>query len=74
MDLRLERGGFRTGSSRSVAVVGLGSTLEEARRASLQGTESLRGQVRWRKDVASASDIRKSREHLRRLTHCMHAS
>ena len=74
MDVRLERGGLRTGSSRSVAVVGLGSTLEEAHRASLQGTESLRGQVRWRKDVASASDIRKSREHLRRLTHCMHAS
>ncbi len=69
MDVRIEGGECLLGRSRSVAVVGLGSTLEGARRASLRGAESLAGPVRWRKDIASSSDVRKSRDHLRSLRH-----
>lgn len=67
MDMRIEGGECLLGRSRSVAVVGLGSTLEGARRASLRGAESLAGPVRWRKDIASSSDLRRSRDHLRSL-------
>ncbi len=67
MDVRIEGGECLVGRSRSVAVVGLGSTLEGARRASLRGAESLAGPVRWRKDIASSSDLRRSRDHLRSL-------
>ncbi len=67
MDVRIEGGECLVGRSRSVAVVGLGSTLEGARRASLRGAESLVGPVRWRKDIASPSDLRRSRDHLRSL-------
>jgi phosphoribosylamine--glycine ligase len=67
MDVRIEGGKCLLGRSRSVAVVGLGSTLEGARRASLHGAESLAGPVRWRKDIASSSDLGRSRDHLRSL-------
>ena len=67
MDVRIEGGECLLGRSRSVAVVGLSSTLEGARRASLRGAESLAGPVRWRKDIASSSDLRRSRDHLRSL-------
>ncbi len=67
MDVRIEGGGCRIGSSRSVAVAGVGRTLEEARRSSLRGTASLAGPLRWRRDVASAGDVAASREHLGRL-------
>ncbi|MGD1054781.1 MAG: hypothetical protein ABR867_01705 [Nitrososphaerales archaeon] len=67
MDVRIEGGECLVGRSRSVAVVGLGPTLEGARRASLRGAESLAGPVRWRKDIASSSDLRRSRDHLRSL-------
>ncbi|MGD0318259.1 MAG: hypothetical protein ABSB56_00990 [Nitrososphaerales archaeon] len=72
MDVRIERGRCLMGRSRSVAVVGLGSTLEEARRASLRGAGSLVGPVRWRKDIASSSDLRSSRDHLRSLRRVAH--
>ena len=67
MDVRIEGGECLVGRSRSVAVVGLGSTLEGARRASLRGVGSLAGPLRWRKDIASSSDLRRSGDHLRSL-------
>jgi phosphoribosylamine--glycine ligase len=68
MDVRIEGVRCLLGRSRSVAVVGLGPTLEGARRASLRGVGSLKGPVRWRKDIASSSDVRRSRDRLRRLS------
>jgi phosphoribosylamine--glycine ligase len=72
MDLRLERTGSGRervvmGASRSVAVTGIGSSIEEARAISLQGIASLGKGFRHRDDVGSALDIARSREHLRRI-------
>jgi len=65
MDLRLDEGG-RTlmGTSRSVAVAGLGSSTEEAHELSLEGVMALDGPFRHRNDVGSAVDIRRSKERL----------
>ncbi|HUI00594.1 MAG TPA: hypothetical protein VLX56_03055, partial [Nitrososphaerales archaeon] len=65
MDLRLEDGKTVMGSSRSVAVAGIGKTVEDARAASLRGTRALVGPFRHRGDVASPEDIRRSKAHLR---------
>ncbi len=67
MDLRLERGKPRAGTSRTVAVVGVGDVIEEARRLSMKACASLVGPLRWRRDIASSSSIMKSRDHLSRL-------
>ncbi len=67
MDVRLEEGVCRIGSSRSVAVVGLGRKLEEARELSLAVTKALAGPLRWRSDIGSAEDVGKSRAHLSKL-------
>ena len=66
MDLRLDETTGRTlmGTSRSVAVAGVAPSIEEARELSLQGVKALKGPFRYRRDVASAADIAKSREHL----------
>jgi phosphoribosylamine---glycine ligase len=65
MDLRLDEAG-RTlmGTSRSVAVAGLGSSTEEAHELSLEGVMALDGPFRHRSDVGSAVDIRRSKERL----------
>lgn len=67
MDVRLVNGKALLGSSRSVAVVGVAPSTEEARALSLKGCSSLRGQLRWRRDVASSADIRRSKGHLVKL-------
>jgi phosphoribosylamine--glycine ligase len=67
MDLEFKRGKVLMGKSRSVAVVGLGDDTEDAREESLKGCSVLKGPLRWRRDVASPSDIQRSRDHLRRL-------
>jgi phosphoribosylamine--glycine ligase len=64
MDVSEDRGVCRVGRSRSVAVVGVGSSLEAARLTSLRGVERLVGPVRWRKDIASLSDLGRSTDHL----------
>jgi len=68
MDLRLMSGGATAlGSSRSVAVVGVARSIQDAREVSILGAEAVRGPVRMRKDVASARDIEKSVHHMRAL-------
>jgi phosphoribosylamine--glycine ligase len=67
MDVRLEHGRTLMGRSRTVAVVGVGPSTDEAREESLRGVRAIRGPVRWRKDVASPADIGMSREHLARI-------
>jgi phosphoribosylamine--glycine ligase len=67
MDLRLEDGKTRMGTSRSVAVAGIGPSTEEARESSLEGIIALGGLLRHRSDIASATDIGRSATHLRKL-------
>lgn len=67
MDVRLEHDRTYIGTSRSVAVVGIGSTIEEAREISLSGTRKLVGPLRNRTDIASKPSIEGSKDHLRSL-------
>ena len=67
MDIREDKGISLIGTSRAVAVMGLGATIEEARSHSLHGISAIVGHLRWRTDVASAKDIENSRAHLRAL-------
>ena len=67
MDVQDDDGTTMTGTSRAVAVAGLGATVEEARSRSIQGTSAIAGRLRWRNDIASARDIENSRAHLRAL-------
>ncbi len=56
--------------SRAVCAVGVGETLEEARKISLKGLEAIKGGGLWyRKDIASAGNIEQSIEHMRKLRH-----
>jgi phosphoribosylamine--glycine ligase len=66
MDLRLDEATGKTlmGTSRSVAMAGVAPSIEEARELSLEGLRALKGPFRYRKDVGSAADIARSREHL----------
>jgi len=69
MDLRLDVAAGRTlmGTSRSVAVAGIASSIEEAHEISLEGVRALGDQFRHRDDVGSPADIARSREHLRAI-------
>ncbi|MFP3985460.1 MAG: phosphoribosylamine--glycine ligase [Candidatus Bathyarchaeia archaeon] len=52
-------------TSRAVAIVGVGDTLEEARRVSLEGVNAVEGGALWsRSDIASSMHVRKSVEHM----------
>jgi phosphoribosylamine-glycine ligase len=64
MDLRAEDGVTYLGTSRSVAVVGIGRSVEDAREVSLQGVGALNGPLRYRADIASTPDVARSRSHL----------
>jgi len=68
MDLRLAADG-RTmiGTSRSVAVAGVAASTEEAHDISERGVRALEGPFRYREDVGSASDIKRSADHLKKL-------
>jgi phosphoribosylamine--glycine ligase len=67
MDVTLEGGSTRLGGSRSVAVVGVASSLEEARVISLAGVDALKGPLRCRRDIASEVDLGRSIEHMKQL-------
>jgi phosphoribosylamine--glycine ligase len=54
--------------SRAVGVLGIGDSIEEARRISLEGVNSIRGGGLWnRTDIASKEHIAKSVRHLKQL-------
>ena len=67
MDVTLRAGGTYMGASRSVAVVGVAPSVEEARELSLSGVDSLGGPLRSRRDVASKEDLYASVRHMRLL-------
>ncbi|MBS7637805.1 hypothetical protein KEJ49_02790 [Candidatus Bathyarchaeota archaeon] len=66
--VELRNGGIYALRSRAVCVVGIGETIEEARRISLEGIGAIRGGGLWnRMDIGSREHIDKSIAHLRRL-------
>jgi hypothetical protein len=65
--VRLEGGRTLMGPSRTVAVAGIGKSVEEARESSLRGIRALEGPLRFRADVAGGTDIEKSAQHLKKL-------
>jgi phosphoribosylamine-glycine ligase len=51
--------------SRTVAVVGIGASIENARQLSLEGIEAIKGGALWnRTDVASEQHIEASKKHM----------
>ncbi len=74
-DLRVYPGSmeFRDGEnfalgSRTVAVVGIGDTIEEAREKSLEGISAIKGGALWnRNDIAVKAHIDKSVKHMEEL-------
>lgn len=67
MDLRLEGGRVLMGTSRSVAVVGVSSSLDDAHELSLKGVAALGAEFRHRDDVGSPVDVARSLEHMNAL-------
>jgi len=54
--------------SRTVAVVGIGDTIEEAREKSLEGSSAIKGGALWnRNDIAVKAHIDKSVQHMEEL-------
>ncbi len=54
--------------SRAICAIGIGDTIEAARQISLEGLEAIKGGALWnRTDVASETNIKKSKGHLRKL-------
>jgi len=52
-------------SSRTVCVVGVGDSIEEAREASLGGVQAIKGGALWhRNDIASREHVTKSMKHM----------
>lgn len=76
MDVSSKGGMALLGRSRSAAVVGLGESVREARGLSLKGIMSISGPVRWRRDIASSSDVEASSRHMESLRkgHLSHPS
>jgi phosphoribosylamine--glycine ligase len=67
MDVRVEGGRTVHGSSRCVAVVGIGDDPEEARNFSLRAVRQIGGELRHRTDIASKEDILRSCAQMERL-------
>jgi len=54
--------------SRTVAVVGIGASIENARQVSLEGIEAIKGGALWnRTDIASEQHIEASKKHMETL-------
>ena len=67
MDVRVEDGKTIHGTSRCVAVVGIGNNMNEARGHSLRAVRRIRGELRHRMDIASEADIFRSCGHMKEL-------
>jgi phosphoribosylamine--glycine ligase len=66
--LELREGRTYTLVSRTVAVVGIDDSIEEARQLSLKGIDAIEGGALWnRGDIASNEHVQKSVEHMERL-------
>ena len=80
-DLRLyyaavndDDGVIRLTDSRSVAVVGIGDTLDEAEAIAERAASSVKGKVFHRRDIGTAKLIQKRTDHMKRLSNSSFAS
>jgi len=63
-----ERGGrLTTLSSRTLAFVGIGPTLEEAERITEQSASSVKGNVRYRRDIGTSALLNRRITHMKEL-------
>jgi phosphoribosylamine--glycine ligase len=63
-----ERGGqLYTQTSRTLAFVGIGPTLEEAEKCAEDAASSVQGQVRYRRDIGTADLLNKRCNHMKEL-------
>jgi phosphoribosylamine--glycine ligase len=63
-----EQGGkFTTLSSRTLAFVGIGPTLEKAERIAEQSASSVRGNVRYRRDIGTGALLNRRITHMKEL-------
>jgi phosphoribosylamine--glycine ligase len=60
-------GKFSTLSSRTLAFVGIGPTLEEAERIAEQSASSVRGRVRYRRDIGTRALLERRIAHMEEL-------
>lgn len=66
--MELRDGQFYPLTSRTVAVLGIGNTLEDARELSIKGIKAIEGGALWnRQDIADPDHIRKSVNHMEEL-------
>lgn len=66
--IELRRGKFHALTSRTVAAVGIGNSLSDARDLSLKGIRAIEGGALWhRNDIAASEHIRKSVNHIDQL-------
>ncbi|MEM3596972.1 MAG: phosphoribosylglycinamide synthetase C domain-containing protein [Candidatus Bathyarchaeia archaeon] len=66
--MELREGKIYALKSRAVAVVGIGESIEEARKISMEGINAVKGGALWhRKDIASKEHIEKSVKHMEEL-------
>lgn len=62
-----KRDGKLYGKGRIVAVVGLGLTLEDAEKEAEKGAQSIKGNVRYRKDIGTKKSLTKKIDHLKSI-------
>jgi len=55
------------GTSRGIAVIGFGETLEEAEKEAEKGVGSISGKVRYRKDIGTKELVEKRMQHIEEL-------
>lgn len=67
LDVKVEGGKTVHGSSRCVAVVGIGDDIAEARGSSLRAVQRIGGDLRHRTDIASEQDMLRCRSHMEAL-------
>jgi phosphoribosylamine--glycine ligase len=54
--------------SRTICTVGIGNSIQEARKIAIEGVDAIKGASLWyRTDIASEEHIRKSIEHVKKL-------
>jgi phosphoribosylamine--glycine ligase len=66
-NVRLENGHLITGRSRSLAFVGVGETLENARMSALLAASEVCGEVRFRTDIGTAEVLERRMTHMKTL-------
>ena len=65
--MELRNGETHALKSRTVAVLGIADSIEEARKISMEGIRRIDGPLRHREDIALAEHIERSKKHIERI-------